>query len=64
MDQQLAFSVNVAAARSGISRSRLYEAIRDGQLIAKKFGRSTIIRDADLEDFLERLPAIEPRVRL
>lgn len=59
MPEALAFSVQTAATRSGISRSKIYEAIRDGKLIAVKFGRSTLIREADLQDFLASLPTVQ-----
>jgi excisionase family DNA binding protein len=62
MSDAISFSVQVAAVRSGISRSKLYEAIRDGKLQAKKFGRSTLIREVDLSAFLDSLPRLPPKV--
>jgi excisionase family DNA binding protein len=46
-NQKLSLSVEEAAEATGIGRSKLYEAMRDGLLQARKFGRRTIIlRDA------------------
>lgn len=54
--ERLAYSVREFAAASGLSRSRLYEAMAAGQLQARKFGGRTIILDADARAFLEALP--------
>jgi hypothetical protein len=34
----------------------VYTAIRDGHLVARKFGRRTLITDDDLRQFLAGLP--------
>ena len=34
---------------------RLYDAIRDGRLVARKWGRRTIVLRSDLEAFLQGL---------
>jgi excisionase family DNA binding protein len=41
---------------SGIGRSKLYECIADGALIARKVGAKTIILRSDLMSFMENLP--------
>jgi len=50
-------SVRVPAAvkLTGISRSRLFELIRDGDIESVKLGSSRLIIVSSLEDFLERL---------
>lgn len=53
----IAFSPDDAATKSGIGRTRLFEAIKSGHLKAKKYGRRTIILADDLRAFLESLPA-------
>lgn len=42
---------------SGLSRSALYEALKRGDLAARKAGRRTLIAFADLETYLASLPA-------
>ena len=39
-----------------IGRTRLYDALRTGQLKAKKFGKRTIILNDDFQAFLKGLP--------
>ena len=41
---------------SGMSRTSLYEALKNGSLSAKKAGRRTLISFADLEAYLASLP--------
>jgi excisionase family DNA binding protein len=55
-----ALSVREAAAAASIGRDKLYEMIRNGQLIARKAGRRTLILPPDLQRSLESLPKIEP----
>ena len=53
---QLAYSMDEAAAVSGIGRSALYLAKRDGRLPVRKAGRRSIVLRRDLVRFLEDLP--------
>lgn len=41
---------------SGMSRTSIYEALKDGRLKARKAGRRTLISFADLESYLANLP--------
>jgi len=52
------FSIPEAAAVAGIGRTKIYEAINDGSLIARKHGKRTIILRDDLRAFLTALPAV------
>ena len=52
----LGFTISQAVDRSPCSRSALYEAMKRGDLPAKKLGRRTIILREDLEHFLADLP--------
>lgn len=52
-----AFTVADAVRASGLSRTRLYEALAAGDLKARKAGRRTLIARSDLEAFLAALPA-------
>ena len=54
-----AYSIKSAAEVIGAGRDRVYDAIRSGQLRARKFGRRTLILDEDLSAFLKALPDLE-----
>ena len=45
-----------SVAYSGKSRSSLYEALKKGELTAKKAGRRTLISFAELDRYLSDLP--------
>jgi excisionase family DNA binding protein len=53
-----AFSIAEVLAQTGLGRDRIYKLIGEQKLIARKCGRRTIILAADLEAFLQSLPAI------
>ena len=57
--QPIAFSIAQACAASHIGRTRIYEAIREGQLSARKHGRRTLILSTDLHQWLQSLPVFE-----
>lgn len=46
-----------AVEYSGLSRTGLYEALKRGDLTARKAGKRTLIAVADLDAFLASLPA-------
>jgi excisionase family DNA binding protein len=48
-----------ASIVSGIGRTKLYEAIADGQLTARKYGSRTIVLKSDLLRFLTSLPEVQ-----
>lgn len=52
----IAVTVPEAVRATGLSRSRLYEALKSGELTARKAGRRTLISFADLEAYLANLP--------
>jgi excisionase family DNA binding protein len=56
--EKMAFSVDEAAMRAGLGRDRIYTAIREGDLVARKFGRRTLITADALKSFLDGLPAL------
>jgi hypothetical protein len=41
---------------TGLGRTAIYSAIKAGDLIARKYGRSTVVLDDDVNDFLHNLP--------
>lgn len=45
---------------SNIGRTKLYQAINEGTLKARKFGRKTLILKSDLEEFLLNLESYTP----
>jgi len=55
----IAVTIPDAVRASGLSRSRIYEAIRQHQLVARKAGRRTLIAFADLEAYLANLPTYQ-----
>ncbi|HEY8124187.1 MAG TPA: excisionase family DNA-binding protein [Methylocystis sp.] len=59
--EEIACSPDVAARRLGIGRSKLFEAIKAGELAAKKCGRRTLILDADLRRYADNLPSATQR---
>ena len=54
--RKLAYSVDELAVLAGCGRDKLYQAIRDGQLVARKLGRR-ITSDA-AQSFLKGLPTL------
>lgn len=52
---QLSISIEAASKLTGIGRTKLYQAINQGTLKAKKFGKRTIILKEDLNTFLSNL---------
>jgi excisionase family DNA binding protein len=57
-NETLAFKISEACAAARIGRTSLYEAIKRGQLPARKRGKSTLILANDLRRWLESLPAV------
>jgi excisionase family DNA binding protein len=53
---ELTMSITQAQLKTGIGRTKLYEAINSGNLEACKVGRRTVIRQTDLEKFVSSLP--------
>jgi excisionase family DNA binding protein len=53
-----ALSIPEVCAVARASRTTVYEAIRAGELIARKRGRRTVVLSDDLRRWLENLPAI------
>lgn len=56
----LAYSIEEVAEMTAIGRSRIYAAIREGRLVAHKFGRRTVIRAENLTAFLDSLEPLRP----
>jgi excisionase family DNA binding protein len=54
--EKLAFTIQEAATVSSLGQTSLYQAVKDGKLIIRKFGTRSVIRRDDLETFLDSLP--------
>jgi len=63
MDSPLAYTIAEACAVARIGRTALYEAIRSGDLRARKRGRRTLVVHGDLKKFIESLPAVNHKAR-
>lgn len=56
--QREGLSVSEACRVAGIGRTKIYEAISDGRLTARKLGKRTLVLRADLQAFLSNLPTM------
>lgn len=56
--EPMVLGVKQAAAFIGLSRSRLYELISDGQIEARKLGARTVVPTASLRAFVEAAPRL------
>jgi excisionase family DNA binding protein len=54
---RLSYSINTAADDTGLSRSRIYKLINDGQLQTFKVGSRTMIHGAALAALVDRFAA-------
>ena len=53
---RLAYTIDGVCEAAGIGRSSVFEAIRSGELVARKMGRRTIVLEGDLRTWLSSLP--------
>ena len=56
MTTPLAYPVEEAGAAAGVSRTRIFEAIRKNELTARKAGKATIIEVGELQRWVRSLP--------
>jgi hypothetical protein len=54
----IAYSPAGAAAVTGRSRSRIFLAIKNKELIARKDGRATLLEASELERWIKSLPTV------
>jgi excisionase family DNA binding protein len=57
----ICYTIPEACKVSSTSRSALYEALKRGELAAKKRGRRTLIEDSALRNWIGNLPSMGPR---
>ena len=53
---RLGLTPDEAATSAGVSRTKIFEAIRDGALTARKSGKTTIIEPGELRRWIRSLP--------
>lgn len=56
--QREGLSISEACAMAGIGRTKIYQAISSGELVARKYGKRTIVLRQDLQTFLSALPVV------
>lgn len=59
MQAPIAITIPDAVKATGMSRTSIYEALKRGDLTARKAGHRTLILFADLEAYLTSLPAYQ-----
>jgi excisionase family DNA binding protein len=59
INDRLAYSPREFARRAGVSHDFIYAAIASGQLIARKWGRRTLILASDARHYLNSLPRMQ-----
>ena len=52
-------SIADACTVAGIGRTKIYQAIAEGELVARKYGKRTLILRSDLQAFLANLPTVQ-----
>ncbi len=56
--ERAAFTIDETVVMTGVGRDLIYEAIKNGRLVARKLGRRTIIPADALEKFIAHLPLV------
>ncbi|MEQ8707949.1 MAG: helix-turn-helix domain-containing protein [Rhodospirillales bacterium] len=59
MKTPITVTISEAVKATGMSRTSIYEALKRGDLTARKAGRRTLIAFADLEAYLASLPTYQ-----
>jgi excisionase family DNA binding protein len=59
--EPLALSLHEACAIARAGRTSIYEAIRNGELVAHKRGRKTLIFPEDLKTWVKHLPLVHSK---
>lgn len=59
MIRKLAYTITEVTDEIRLGRTKIYEEIASGNLIARKVGRRTLILSGDLERYLQNLPTVK-----
>ena len=59
MDDKLLYRVPEVAAALNVSRSKVYELLKDGALPSVHIDRTRLVRGTDLHDYIESLVGAE-----
>lgn len=59
MQTPIAVTIPDAVKATGMSRTSIYEALKRGDISARKAGRRTLISFSDLQAYLASLPAYQ-----
>lgn len=57
--RKIAFSVDQLSAAIGVGRTRIYEAIANGELPARKWGRRTFIMASDIDRWIDSFKKLD-----
>ena len=55
-----AMGIQAAAAYAGRPYGRVYEAVKSGELPARRDGKTWIIRRADVQEWIDSFPTYDP----
>jgi excisionase family DNA binding protein len=58
---QIFYTISQCCRLAAIGRTKFYELIANGEIPVRKVGKKTLVSAADLERWVERLPATKPR---
>jgi hypothetical protein len=61
--EKFGYTLDELAEKGPIGKTKLYEAIADGRLTARKEGRRTIVLGGDYLEYLRSLPKVQPKVQ-
>lgn len=62
--EKLAYGVDEACAALNVGTTKLYQLLTAGKIEGRMEGRRTLITRASLQQYIDSLPAWEPRRRL
>jgi len=58
---QLLLTVPQCCQMAAIGRTKFYELVASGEIPVRKIGKKTLVAASDLQDWVERLPALQTK---